>query len=59
MKVLDGERNEALQHLQIPNKMIILLKTIMDDTVAKVEVETEMVELVEIRNGQHHCHSVL
>jgi len=39
--------------------MIILLKTIMDDTVAKVEVETEMVELVEIRNGQHHCHSVL
>jgi hypothetical protein len=53
------KEREALQHFQIPNKMIILVKTIVDDTVAKVQVQTVMTELFEIRDGRQHCHSVL
>jgi len=48
---------EALQHFQIPSKMIILVRVIMDDMVAKVQVQTEMMDLFEIRDGHHHCHS--
>ena len=33
---------EALQHFQIPNKLIRLVKATMANTVAKVEVQTEM-----------------
>ena len=41
---------EALQHFQIPNKLIRLAKATMDNTVAKVQVQTEMMELFEIRD---------
>jgi hypothetical protein len=50
---------EALQHFQIPNKMIIQVKMIMDDMVVEVQVQAEMTELFEIRDGRHHCHSFL
>ena len=39
------KKKGALQHFQIPNKTIILVKLVMDDMVAKVQVQTEMTEL--------------
>ena len=39
---------EALQHFQTPNKLIRLVKTTMDSTVAKVQVQTEMMELLKL-----------
>jgi Reverse transcriptase (RNA-dependent DNA polymerase). len=49
--VIDKIIYEALQHIQIPNKHIILVKAIMDNRVAKVQVKTEMTGLFEIRGG--------
>jgi tRNA splicing ligase len=49
--MLEKKKNyEALQHFQIPNKLIRLVKATMDNTVAKVQVQKEMIELFEIRD---------
>jgi hypothetical protein len=42
---------EALQHFQIPSKLLRLVKVPVDNTVANVQVQTEMMELFEIRGG--------
>jgi len=47
MVVLDRRKNEVLQHFQIPSTAIIMVKAIMDDMVAKFQVQTEMTELFE------------
>ena len=42
---------KAVQHSQIPYKLIRLVKATMDNMVAKVEVQTKMTELFGIRDG--------
>jgi hypothetical protein len=42
---------EALQHFQIPNKLLRLVKVTVDNMVANVQVQTEVMELFEIRGG--------
>ena len=42
---------ETLQHFQVPNKLLRLVKVTVDSTVANVQVLTEMMELFEIRGG--------
>ena len=41
----------ALEYFQIPNKLIRLVKATMDNMAAKVQLQTEMTELLEIRDG--------
>jgi hypothetical protein len=40
---------EVLQHLQIPNKLIRLVKATMDNMVAEVQVQTHMLNSTEYR----------
>jgi hypothetical protein len=42
---------EVLQYFPIPSTLIRLIKAIMHNTVAKVQVQTEITVLFEVRNG--------
>jgi len=37
-------------HIQIPNKLIRLVKATMDNTVAKIQVQIEMTKLFKVRD---------
>jgi len=62
--VRSGKMYEVLQHIQIPNKLIRLVKATMDNMVAKVQVQTHTsnsTELKMIWNREiawHQCYSI-